>query len=133
MTDIAIRVGNLSKLYPARSLGAGHIGALQQRHDTTSPSLSASLRDALTGILPRISQISRIRGRENPSNPSNPWQAPGSSDDLWALKDVSFDACPEGRRRIQRGEVARPAVYCRWGMWHFRRSADRGRMWMNHN
>lgn len=117
MTDLAIRVENLSKLY--------HIGALQQRHDT--------LRDALTGILPRISQISRIRGRENPSNPSNPWQAPGSSDELWALRDVSFVACPEGRRRIQRGEVARPAVYCRWGMWHFRRSADRGRMWMNHN
>ena len=37
MSEIAIRVENLSKLY--------HIGALQQRHDT--------LRDALTGVFRR--------------------------------------------------------------------------------
>ena len=67
MTDIAIRVDNLSKLYPARSLRAGHLGALRQRHDT--------LRDALTGIFRRV--------RPSP---------PPSADELWALKDVSFDA-----------------------------------------
>lgn len=39
MSDIAIRVENLSKLY--------HIGKLQQRHDT--------LRDALASALPRTS------------------------------------------------------------------------------
>ena len=38
ITDIAIRVDNLSKLY--------HLGALQQRYDT--------LRDALTGIFRRV-------------------------------------------------------------------------------
>jgi len=97
MTDIAIRVENLSKLYK--------IGKAQQRHDT--------LRDALVdGFLPRITQIARIRKkdkiRENPSNPwpeekknhpsnpSNPWQKE-KEDTIWALKDVSFE--------VQRGEV----------------------------
>lgn len=28
-----------------------------------------------------------------------------NDDTIWALKDVSFKACPEGCRRIQRGEV----------------------------
>jgi len=41
MSDIAIRVENLSKLY--------HLGRAQQRHDT--------LRDALVAALPRISRI----------------------------------------------------------------------------
>ena len=88
MTDIAIRVDNLSKLYPARSLRAGHLGALQQRHDT--------LRDALTGFVPRIARISRIKAEDNSPNSRNSRQASGS-DDLWALKDVSFE--------VKRGEV----------------------------
>ena len=79
MTDIAIRVDNLSKLY--------HLGALQQRHDT--------LRDALTGIRPRITRIAR-RSEDNSPNSRNSRQASGS-DDLWALKDVSFE--------VKRGEV----------------------------
>ena len=45
MSDIAIRVDNLSKLYPELSARAGHLGARQQRPDT--------LRDALTGALAR--------------------------------------------------------------------------------
>ena len=92
MTDIAIRVDNLSKLYPARSLRAGHLGAVHQRPDTTSAVLSASLRDALTGFLPRISR----KGKENSPNSLNSRQA-SDSDDLWALSDVSFE--------VQRGEV----------------------------
>ncbi len=112
MTDIAIRVDNLSKLY--------HLGAVHQRPDTTSTKLSASLRDALTGFLPRISRIRRIEAEENSVNSRNSRQAsqenslnspnsrnsrqasqvnslnsPNSrqaSDDLWALKDVSFEA-----------------------------------------
>jgi lipopolysaccharide transport system ATP-binding protein len=101
MTDIAIRVDNLSKLY--------HLGALQQRHDTTSTVLSASLRDALTGFLPRIARITRMQkenslnspnsrqaSQENSLNSPNSRQASGS-DDLWALKDVSFE--------VKRGEV----------------------------
>jgi len=57
MSDIAIRVENLSKLY--------HIGQLHQRPDT--------LRDALVDFLPRITRITRKR-KNNPFNPSNPWQ-----------------------------------------------------------
>ncbi len=101
MPDLAIRVENpcpepgrrISKLYPelsARagpelSARAGHLGALQQRHDTTSPSLSASLRDALTGMF--------RRGHQS----TNPQSTNSHSDELWALRDVSFEACPEGR------------------------------------
>jgi hypothetical protein len=45
LSDIAIRVENLSKLY--------HIGKAQKRHDT--------LRDALADVLPRIQpRIARI-------------------------------------------------------------------------
>ena len=116
MSDIAIRVDNLSKLYPEPAARAGHLGALHQRPDTTSTVLSASLRDALTGFLPRISRIRRIEAEENSLNSRNSRQAsqvnspnsPNSrqaSDDLWALKDVSFEACPECNRRVKRGEV----------------------------
>ena len=63
MTDIAIRVENLSKLY--------HIGARQERHDT--------LRDAL------VARFRRANGSTHP-------QATDSDDtDLWALRDVSFE------------------------------------------
>ena len=65
MTDIAIRVENLSKLY---TIGR----AQQQRHDT--------LRDALVAAFQR----SHVQALER-------------SDELWALRDVSFE--------IQRGEV----------------------------
>ena len=82
MTDIAIRADNLSKLY--------HIGALQRRHDTPSAALRTSLRDALTGFLPRISRIGRNQ-KENSSNSPNSRQA-SPSDELWALRAVSFEA-----------------------------------------
>ena len=91
MSDITIRVENLSKLY--------HLGRAQQRHDT--------LRDALVSALPRIGRISRS-GKDNSSNSSNSWQEGGNSSnstegswqkdsDLWALKDVSFE--------VKQGEV----------------------------
>jgi hypothetical protein len=62
MSDIAIRVENLGKMY--------RIGAAQERHDT--------LRDALMARFRRDGK-------------------PGEDEDLWALKDVSFE--------VKRGEV----------------------------
>ena len=65
MSDIAIRVENLSKLY--------HIGRAQQRHDT--------LRDALTGMFRRGHQSTDPQSTDSRSTDT----------DLWALKDVSFE------------------------------------------
>jgi ABC-type polysaccharide/polyol phosphate transport system ATPase subunit len=40
-----------------------------------------------------------------------------SEDTLWALKDVSFEACPELHRRVQRGEVVGiPSIALRTGI-----------------
>jgi lipopolysaccharide transport system ATP-binding protein len=65
MTDIAIRVENLSKLY--------RIGKAQQRHDTLRDALVAGLR----------APLERLRGDGRGANRA-------SEDTIWALKDVSF-------------------------------------------
>jgi lipopolysaccharide transport system ATP-binding protein len=67
MSDIAIRVENLSKLY--------QLGALKKRHDT--------LRDQL------VERYTTLFSRNGHSQPSS--LSPQSSDTMWALKDVSFD------------------------------------------
>jgi lipopolysaccharide transport system ATP-binding protein len=66
MSDIAIRVENLSKLY--------RIGKAQERHDT--------LRDALVSAV--RAPFDRLRRGSATSNPE-------SEDTIWALKDVSFE------------------------------------------
>jgi lipopolysaccharide transport system ATP-binding protein len=89
MTDIAIRVENLSKLY--------HIGRAQQRRDTTSTRLSAGLRDAIAEAGRKMAEARRkMADRLRPRFPSSIFDLP-SATDLWALRDVSFE--------VQRGEV----------------------------
>ena len=87
------------------------------------------LRDALVSALPRIlrpgfahglqaspcgtGQVPRIsrKGKDISSNSTEGlWQGDGGnswqkSEDLWALRDVSFEACPESDRRVKQGEV----------------------------
>jgi len=75
MSDIAIRVENLSKLYT--------IGRAQQRHDT--------LRDSIADF--RLKIADSLRPRHLQSSISN-LQSPG---DLWALRDVSFEVKRAGR------------------------------------
>lgn len=68
MSDIAVRVENLSKLY--------HIGAAQKRHDT--------LRDAIADFRLQIADWGPFNGRSKIENRK-------SGNTIWALKDVSFE------------------------------------------
>ncbi len=127
MSDIAIRVDNLSKLYPEpaatqsrrrlRPGRAGHMGAVHQRPDTTSTVLtqsrrrlrpgSASLRDALTGMF-------RSGHQSTSSQSTNPQST--DSDDLRALKDVSFEACPAPLQSLHSFRL-RPGCYAKPSRW----------------
>jgi len=76
MSDIAIRVENLSKRYPSTTLRTGRIGAREKQADTlreTLGNLAASPFDYLRRTL----------------------RGPTEEEMIWALKDVSFEACPE--------------------------------------
>jgi lipopolysaccharide transport system ATP-binding protein len=76
MSDIAIRVDHLSKLY--------HLGRAQQRHDTLRDALSSAFRRQETGVRRQAS----LSPDPRPLTPDT---------DLWALKDVSF--------KVKQGEV----------------------------
>lgn len=80
MSDIAIKVENLSKRY--------RIGAKEEQHDTFAGALMHHLRHPL-GNLRRLRRLSTFS--ENGTGPAQ------EDDILWALKDVSFE--------VKRGEV----------------------------
>jgi len=81
MTDVAIRVENLSKQY--------RIGGPQARYKT----IRESLTQAVAAPFRRLSSV--VRGQSSAV----------ANETIWALKDVSFEARPELSRRVQRGEV----------------------------
>jgi hypothetical protein len=60
MTDIAIRVDHLSKLY--------HIGRARQRHDTPSAELRTGLRDVLSSVFSRQSSVFSRQSRSSTEN-----------------------------------------------------------------
>ncbi|GEM_PF-891402 len=124
MNNIAIRVENLSKLYPstssgagpstssgagpATSSGAGHIGRARQRHDTLRDAVRYALADFRLKMVDwgkRSRQSSTHNPQPTTHNPQPITHNPHPDDTLWALRDVSFEACPEVCRRLQRGEV----------------------------
>jgi len=80
MTDIAIRVENLSKLYK--------IGAREEGYKT----LRESIMGTITAPLRRFKRISQSTTLNRQSTIDN-----RQSDTIWALKDVSFE--------VKRGEV----------------------------
>ena len=89
MAEAAIRVEALSKRYT--------IGHAQQKHDT--------LRDAIEDFRLKIVDWGKRSRQSSIHNPQSSIVNPQSDDALWALKDGSFEACPEVHRRMQRGEV----------------------------
>ena len=86
MKNIAIKVENLGKMYPSLLFRAGRIGIEERRPDN----LWQAARQLAASPFEYLRRISR---------------PPTEEETLWALRDVSFEACPEGCRRMQRGEV----------------------------
>ncbi len=91
MSDIAIRVENLSKLYK--------IGARKNRHDTLRDHLAHGFKSLFSrnGRSSSLaSQPSTLSGQQSAVS-GHPSSVDGRSDTFWALKDVSFE--------IKHGEV----------------------------
>ena len=109
MTDIAIRVENLSKRYPSTLLRTGRIGLREEMHDT----LAGALTDFVTRPirnLRRLRRLTRFDDNGSTFKRSNVQRSNGE-DIIWALKDVSFEACPEPRVELvetwSKGEARR--------------------------
>ena len=85
MSDVAIRVQNLSKRYPSTALRAGRIGLKEEVHDTFAGAAADWIKQPGKNLR-RLRQLTRFG--ENGRDPE---------DIIWALKDVSFE--------VKRGEV----------------------------
>jgi lipopolysaccharide transport system ATP-binding protein len=94
MSDIAIRVENLSKRY---RIGQGARPRYETLYDKLAEAMAAPFRFARSRLRLAGSQVDRLTA--SPSQPSNlPTCQPANSDNyIWALKDVSFE--------VRRGEV----------------------------
>src|SRR5256885_7170600 len=95
MSDIAIRVENLSKAY--------RIGLNEQRHETLLGAMASFVRAPWENYrnLRKLSRFEDVRGAGSTA-PSSELRAPSSlpsapADVIWALKDVSFE--------VKHGEV----------------------------
>jgi lipopolysaccharide transport system ATP-binding protein len=87
MSDIAIRVENLSKAY--------RIGQEEQRHETLLGAMASIIRAPLRNFR----NLRKLTNFKELPSPNNPQQTTNNSppDILWALKDVSFE--------VKHGEV----------------------------
>ncbi|MEZ4731780.1 MAG: hypothetical protein R3E79_32065 [Caldilineaceae bacterium] len=92
MADTVIRVENLSK---------AALKGLPIRHQ--SGERYTALRDVLAnGAKSLGSRLLRPATSQQPLASSHPPLA--TSEEFWALNDVSFEACPERSRRVKQGE-----------------------------
>ena len=90
MSDIAIRVENLSKQYK--------IGAARYRHDTLRDHLMHGIKSLFSRNSYKSAGSEQLAGGSGPSSVSgHPSSVDGHSDTIWALKDVSFE--------LKRGEA----------------------------
>ncbi len=123
MSNSAIRVEHLSKLYPSTPLRAGRIGKFQQRHDTASilrrcsgqAVLSAGLRDAISDFRQRAPHFwaLQIADLMHPNRKSQIANLKTSGPCATSLSR----ACPEPGRMVQRGEVVGiPSTWLRTGI-----------------
>jgi lipopolysaccharide transport system ATP-binding protein len=79
MTDIAIRVENLSKRY--------RIGLKEEMHDT----LFAALADFVRQPIKNLRRLRRLSRFEENGHDRSTGLTTGSEDIIWALRDVSFE------------------------------------------